>query len=28
LPVGAYDAISKGTRAYKAVTKEIVGRVK
>jgi len=28
LPVGAYDAISKGARAYKAVTKEIVGRVK
>lgn len=27
LPVGAYDAISKGARAYKAVTKEIVGRI-
>ena len=27
LPVGAYDAISKGARAYKAVTKELVERV-
>jgi len=27
LPVGAYDAISKGARAYKAVTKEIVERI-
>lgn len=28
LPVGAYDKFSKGARAYKAVTKEIVERVK
>jgi len=28
LPVGAYDALSKGARTYKAVTKEIIGRIK
>jgi chromosome partitioning protein len=27
LPVGAYDKFSKGARAYKAVTKEVVERV-
>lgn len=27
LPVGAYDKFSKGARAYKAVTKEVVNRV-
>lgn len=27
LPVGAYDKFSKGARAYKAVTKELVSRV-
>lgn len=27
LPVGAYDRFSKGARAYKAATKELVGRV-
>lgn len=27
LPVGAYDRFSKGSRAYKAVTKEVLGRV-
>ena len=27
LPVGAYDRFSKGARAYKAVTKELVQRV-
>ena len=27
LPVGAYDRFSKGARAYKALTKEILGRV-
>ena len=27
LPVGAYDRFSKGARAYKAVTKEVLGRV-
>lgn len=28
LPVGAYDKFSKGARAYKAVTKEVLDRVK
>lgn len=28
LPVGAYDKFSKGARAYKAVTKEVLERVK
>lgn len=28
LPVGAYDKFSKGARAYKAVTKEVIERVK
>jgi chromosome partitioning protein len=28
LPVGAYDKFSKGARAYKAVTKEVIDRVK
>lgn len=28
LPVGAYDKFSKGARAYKAVTKEVMERVK
>ena len=27
LPVGAYDRFSKGARAYKALTKEIIGRI-
>ena len=27
LPVGAYDRFSKGARAYKALTKEILGRI-
>jgi chromosome partitioning protein len=27
LPVGAYDRFSKGSRAYKAVTKEVLDRV-
>ena len=27
LPVGAYDKFSKGARAYKAVTKEVLERV-
>lgn len=27
LPVGVYDRFSKGSRAYKALTKEIVGRI-
>lgn len=27
LPVGAYDRFSKGSRAYKAVTKEVIDRV-
>ncbi|HJP81384.1 MAG TPA: ParA family protein, partial [Candidatus Saccharimonadales bacterium] len=27
LPVGAYDRFSKGARAYKAVTKEVIERV-
>lgn len=27
LPVGAYDRFSKGSRAYKAVTKEVIARV-
>ena len=27
LPVGAYDRFSKGARAYKAVTKEVLDRV-
>ena len=27
LPVGAYDRFSKGSRAYKAVTKEVMERV-
>jgi chromosome partitioning protein len=28
LPIGAYDKFSKGARAYKAVTKEVLERVK
>lgn len=27
LPIGAYDRFSKGARAYKALTKEILGRI-
>ncbi len=27
LPIGAYDRFSKGARAYKSVTKEVMGRV-
>lgn len=27
LPIGAYDRFSKGARAYKSVTKEVLGRV-
>lgn len=27
VPVGAYDRFSKGSRAYKAVTKEVIERV-
>lgn len=27
LPIGAYDRFSKGARAYKALTKEVLGRV-
>ena len=27
LPVGAYDRFSKGARAYKALTKEVIGRI-
>ncbi len=27
VPIGVYDQFSKGARAYKAVTKEIIGRV-
>ncbi|MDR1197320.1 MAG: ParA family protein [Candidatus Nomurabacteria bacterium] len=27
LPVGAYDGLSKGARAYKAATKELIGRI-
>ena len=27
LPIGAYDRFSKGARAYKAVTKEVIERV-
>jgi chromosome partitioning protein len=27
LPVGVYDKFSKGARAYKAVTKEVIERV-
>jgi cobyrinic acid a,c-diamide synthase len=27
LPIGAYDRISKGSRAYKAVAREVLERV-
>jgi chromosome partitioning protein len=27
LPVGVYDSLSKGARAYKAAAKELVGRI-
>lgn len=28
LPIGSYDGLSKGARAYKAATKELIGRIK